>query len=112
MKEKKYDRYNDSSLTMMKSAFHDLWMDTEERPRMKREHAQVRKLLKRHLDDWEDYGAQREFVRLQKQIDAGLRNKDPDVGIEDIIIPAQEKLRELYEALFEAIFCVRPKKGE
>lgn len=96
------------SLARMQQGLHELFLDTEERPRMPREHREVRKLIRIHLGP----SAEGQFVGWQKQIDAGLRNKDPDVGVEDIIIPAQAELRKIYEKLFQAIFGRKPRRGE
>lgn len=97
-------------LLAMKGAFYDLWLDTEERPRIRRAHTQVRKLLALHLAETEMWEAEQDFVKLQKRIDLGLSRGEE--GIERDIIPAQEGLRDIYERLFEAIFGVRPKRGE
>lgn len=105
---RKYDRYNDGSLTMMRCGLFELFEDTEERPRMSREHREARKLIRLHLGA----ATEDEFVKWQKQIDAGLRSRDPEVGIEDIIIPAQDELRKIYEKLFQAIFGRKPRRGE
>lgn len=51
-----------------------------------------------------------DFDAWQKRVDLGLRRGEE--GIEKDIIPAQKGLRTIYERLFEAIFGVRPKKGE
>lgn len=84
------------SLADMRGAFYDLWMDTEERPRMPASHRAIRKMIRRHLSTVEE----RRFVELQKTIDRGLSKDD----IEGTIIPAQKRLHLTYKALEKAIF--------
>jgi hypothetical protein len=112
MKKKRKTVTAPDMLLTMKGALYDLWLDTEERPRIPAAHRQVRKLIKHHLDDGYDMGAEREFIRLQKQIDAGLRSRDPEVDGIEIIQDAQKQLRKWYEDLFEAMFGVKPRRGE
>jgi hypothetical protein len=108
MLERRSGPLPDDALTRMKVAFFDLWLDTEERPRIVSAHRTVHKLIDLHLGDTHLYRAKSDFIRLQGEIDRGLRYDK----IDDIVIPAQGELREIYEMLFLAIFGVRPKKGE
>lgn len=90
------------SLRGVETALADLFMDSEERPVMKRETAEVRRLVSMHLGEIRGTA----FDNAQAAIDQGLKEEAAGVvddPIERLVVPATERLGAIYLALRKAM---------